>query len=364
MQTESHGNTAAAIEREIRLIREQEEALQEALETSFEMKKEIKELEEDINKTGKQLCAVAENAGNIGLRTQEVFRTLQQELRVNSNKKLVVGDFTYKSKDRVYKLSWEDSWYSIQQVLRRAEARLDCRIDVESSWYQRKLPGVQGTSQYLLLDFNRASDAETVNYLLSSQKYYFPIYDKNRRSTHKRLVVLKFVDVLEEDRRIPLLAAQTAFELYYSAAMFAEKYEVDFIRKCIWSRRRGNAEFKIAYSLSGYIPLARCYVGDEFINPIWIHWEEAMKRHYGANKLEQALKIQQKSADDENPRKKKRTELLLSMPLQTQPLCECPVVKYGNILDQTTGKPMSSLYISDFPYAIHFLNKKDFYGTR
>ena len=364
MQTESHGNTEAEIEEEIIRIREQGEAIQKAIDTNLSMKKEIQELADDFNKSGRQLCAVAENAGNLSLRTQEVFRTLQQELRINSNKKLVVGDFTYKYKDRVRKLNWEDSWYSLRRVLRLAEKRLDCRIDAESSWYQRKLPGVHSTSQYLLLEFNRVSEAETVKYLLSSQNHYFPIFDKNKQSTHKRLVVLNYVDILEEEKRIPLLAAQTAFELYYSAAMFAEKYEVDFIRKCIWSRRRGNAEFKIAYSLSGYIPLARCYVGDEFINPIWIHWEEAMKRHYGANKLEQAMQIQQKSADDENARKKKRTELLLSMPLQTQPLCECPVVKYGNILDQTTGKPMSSLYISDFPYAIHFLNKKDFYGTR
>ena len=113
MQTESHGNTA--IEEEITRIREQGEAIQKAIDTNLSMKKEIQELEDDFNKSGRQLCAVAENAGNLSLRTQEVFRTLQQELRINSNKKLVVGDFTYQSKDRAYKLSWQDSWYSIQQ---------------------------------------------------------------------------------------------------------------------------------------------------------------------------------------------------------------------------------------------------------
>ena len=364
MQTESDGNNAAAIEEEIALIREQREAIQKAIETNLAMKREIQELEDDFNRTGRQLCTVAENAGNLCLRTQEVFRTLQQELRVNCNKKLVVGDFSYKDKGRVCKLNWEDSWYSIRKVVRCAEKRLGSRIDVESSWYQRKLPGVHSTSRYVLLEFNRVREAATVKYLLSAKHHYFPIFDKNKKSTDKRLIVLNYVDVLEEERRIPLLAAQTAFELYRSPKDFEEKYVVDFVGKCIWSRKTRKAVFKIVYSLSGYIPLARCYVAEEFINPIWMCFTKAMTHHYGENKLVTALHIQQDSTDDDNPSKSRRKDELLSRPLQTQPLCECPVVKYGDIRDQTTGQLMSSLYISDFPYAIHLQDGKDFYGKR
>ena len=349
-------------EQELKRIREQEEAMQKEIRTSLALREQMNELKEDMDETSKQLRAVAENAGNLSLRSHEAFRTLQHELRVGTNKLLVVGDFSYRLQTRNYTLSWEEAWDAIRYVLNRLEKKIHCRVDVEGSWYRRQLPGLDSSSQYVLLQFSRASDAAMMRYSLASEKHYFRIYPRGQRVRHERLKILNYTDILEAERQIPLLAAQTAFEMKNPSTSFQKKYRIDVYKKCIFSLKTGQPEFKIEYSLSGHLPLARCLVVNDFMDPIWYHWNEAMKRHYGADELEPALKLQQGDADDENPRKK--TRLSMDMPLNAQPHCESAVVKHGDFRDQTTGRQLTNLYISSFPYAILFLDKHEFFRKR
>ena len=354
-------------------IRKQEEAMRKEIEDSLLLKQEMKELEGEMDATSKQLCAVAENVGYLSKRYQEAYRTLAQEVRVASNKKLVVGDFTYKNQNRTIQLSWGDSWYAIVNVIKRMEKQLRCRLLVEGSWHKRKVPGASDKSQYVLLEFSRASDAEIVRYLLTSERYDFPIFEKKRRPTYQTLKVFNYVDVLEEEKRIPLSAARTAFVLNHSEEFFEDNFRVDYNRKCIYSRKTNKVEVKIEYSLSGSIPLAKCFVGKDFINPIWFYWEDAMKQHCGEDQLEKALELQQgnsvaesssQQAHSADEKSSKKQRLLLDTSLQVHPHCECSVVKHGDFRDQTTGKQLSNLYIGSFPFAILFLDNQDYYRRR
>ena len=100
------------------------------IRVSLSLREQLRELEGDMDETSLQLRAVAENTGNLSSVPMKHFALYKTSyVSATNNKKLVVGDFAYRSQNRDYKLSWERAWNGIENVLNRVETRLHCRVD-------------------------------------------------------------------------------------------------------------------------------------------------------------------------------------------------------------------------------------------
>ena len=108
MPAERHTKSETPKKQELKRIREQEEAMKKEIRASLSLQKQMRELEEDMDETSKQLRAVAENAGNLSSIPMKHFALYKTSyVSATNNKKLVVGAFAYRSQNRDYKLSWE-----------------------------------------------------------------------------------------------------------------------------------------------------------------------------------------------------------------------------------------------------------------